>query len=95
MPKLSIDEYLDTYGVKYFFVDTGMISLLHHADDADMLLPEGTRYWCELSWNTENEYDFAFNDFGKTLEEAIGHCINSFMTSRLPQVMKCRASLNL
>ena len=91
----TVDSLLAEYGVKYFWVESGRTAVLNKLDEMGLLDENGNPteypefnpewfYWVELSWGScGDEYDFAFNDFGKTFSEAFDKCIKAFEASAL------------
>lgn len=67
------------YGIKYFFVESGEYAIENKCEEIGIEYNPAYKYWCELSWGSGwDKYDFAYNDFGETLSQAISNCLNSF-----------------
>lgn len=80
----TLDAILSEFGIKYVFVESGDLAIADKRDEAGLdsdYCPKA-KYWCELSWGAgeDDKYDFAYNDFGETLGEAIGFCLNAFQS---------------
>lgn len=85
---MSIDVTIKKYGIKYMFVESGEHSIRRKCEEiglTDSEIDPDWHYWCELSWgsgcNEEDQFDFAFNEFGKTFGQAFGACINAFRSA--------------
>lgn len=78
----NLDTILANYGIKYIFVESGSLAIKDKCEEIGIDPSECTNanYWCELSWGSDDEdkYDFAYNEFGKTLGEAIVQCLIAF-----------------
>jgi hypothetical protein len=77
-----LDSIIDLYGIKYMFVESGIAIPIKCEEHG--LLPDQIKsdwsYWIELSWGSddEDEYDFAFNSFGTSFDDAFNSCIDAF-----------------
>jgi hypothetical protein len=77
-----LDSVIDLYGIKYMFVESGIaisIKCEEHGLQPDQINSDWS-YWIELSWGSadEDEYDFAFNSFGTSFDDAFNSCIDCF-----------------
>lgn len=74
-----LDTIINSYGIKYFFVESGEYAIKSKCEEIEIEYNLVNKYWCELSWGSDGDkYDFAYNDFGETLSQAISNCLNSF-----------------
>ena len=77
----DLDILIKKYGVKYVYILGDRQSVeekLEDAGDDPNDYPTAT-FWCELSWgHGDDKYEFAHNNVGDTLGEAIQNCLNAF-----------------
>lgn len=77
--KNVLDTIINSYGIKYFFVESGEYVIENKCDEVGIEYNPAYKYWCELSCGSDGDkYDFAYNNFGETLEQAISNCLNAF-----------------
>jgi len=75
----NLDELISLFGIKYVFIESGKHSTERKCEEIGIDKAFAKHYWCELSWGSSgDEFDIAFNNFGDTLSEAIGECLNAF-----------------
>ncbi len=90
----QVDSWLDRCGVKYVFIESGDASILNKCEEIGINYSPEYKFWCELSWGSgvheEDEFDFAFNGFGKSLGEAMLDCMNAFVESQSEQVLRAK-----
>lgn len=85
MPRLMIqselDQIMETYGVKYVFIESGELHIKDRCEECDMPYDPAYKFWCELSWGSaveDDEFDFAYGNFGTTVTEAMNNCLMMF-----------------
>lgn len=90
----QLDSFLERCGVKYIFIESGFAATKNKCDEAGIDTSNAKMYWCELSWgsgvNEEDEFDFAFNDFGDTLGQAIQACLDAFIENKGEEVLRAK-----
>lgn len=81
---MDIDQTLDSFGVKYIFIESGPAAIKSKWEEFSIDASEAgrylERYWVELSWGSgdKDQFDFAFNSFGNSVGEAVHNCLNMF-----------------
>jgi hypothetical protein len=94
---MSIDATIKKYGIKHMFVESGKAAIFLKSEEISLLNHEIQKdwyYWCELSWTDGEEFDFAFNAFGKTFGSAFSSCIKSFQDAVASgQTQPCQVAL--
>lgn len=75
----NLDSLIKEYGVKYIFVVSGKEGIEEKLKEEGPEEYTDACFWVELSWGGPGDYyDFAYNNFGSTLGEAIGNCLDMF-----------------
>lgn len=82
---MNIDQIMKELGVKYIFVESGEAAIRTKCEEQDIPFEtvfnenDKTFFWVELSWGScDDEFDFAFNNFGTSFDQAFKRCTEAF-----------------